>query len=148
MKKVLLWITLLSLLFSAAALPALAVNGVDLPLAMKPDSESFTWISTKKFSFDCSYTNYHAYKTVDSFYLLYVALDSAENVLVEEIQEIDVNIRPGETKAIPRVYVEDYQKAKYFLCAIPMIYYTDGTMDYVDVDADEEMDFYATTLLR
>ena len=126
-----------------ASVSALAVDGADLAVQMVEKSASLQQVSTRRCTFQCKYVNNDAERTVSGFDLAYVALDSNQNITMDEtIQFIDMRIAPQTEKVSPVIYITNQSELAYLILAVQTVYFDDGTSDTIDFANGENYKSY------
>ncbi len=138
---------LISLLLIAALLmvsvSALAVDGSLMSVQMVDKSAYLEQVSTRRCTFQCKYVNNNPDKTVVGFDLVYMALDSNQNVSMEETtQYIEMRIGPRVAKTSPVIYITNQQELAYLIIAMQKVYFDDGTVEEIDFAEGENYQPY------
>lgn len=137
---------LLALALLMAACPALAADQEIKELSVVPDLNNmeFKIVSTNRTSVKLTFKNEHPWKTVRNFTLYYLAMDARENVVTEEVIQVDEWIYSGSEIMTSAIYLRDFQTLKYFVFAVVEVEYTDGTVEYVDMNYDRPAYYFIT----
>ncbi len=117
---------------------AMAVEGNRLSVQMVDKSAYLQQVSTRRCTFQCKYVNNNPEKTVSGFDLVYMALDSDQNVsMPDTTQHFDLQINPGADRAIPTIYITNQEEMAYLIIAVQSVYFTDGSSETIDFANDE-----------
>lgn len=140
----------LALILVLAACPAMAAseNVKELNVVADLDKMDFTVVSTNRTAVKLTFENQHPWKTVKNFTIYYLALDAQENVVMQEVLQVDERISSCSEMMTSAIYLRDFQTLKYFIFAVVEVEYTDGTVEYVDLDKGEVPSYNFITLIE
>ena len=141
MKRILGILLAAIVLLSSASV--LAVDGKNLAVQMVDKSAYLEQVSTRRCTFQCKYVNNDPSRTVSGFDLAYVALDSSQNISMEETtQFISMKIGPQATKTSPVIYITNQSELAYLIIAVQTVYFSDGSSETIDFARGENYSMY------
>jgi len=102
----------------------------DASVVMTDRTGSLEMVSSHRCVYRCRVMNRHPDKTVQSFELSCLLLDSAYHMMGDEtVSTVEVTLRPGAERLMPGVGFTAHVKPAYIVWRVLSVRFTDGTLE-------------------